>query len=138
MKTVLLAGLVLQTAKPTAPNVFQECELETAQLCDPSGCKPGKSTWRIWVADYQKDDGSRGGYYYRCATKDRCQVQILNDFRTRGAGEYRVWSSKDAMSSSHVGPDGSVMDVVAHRERVLISRGKCWDAPPPIIMTPVK
>lgn len=89
------------------------------------------------MADYLHDDGKRGGYYYRCRINGGCDI-IEPFWVGYGRGGYRVWDAKEKGALSRLSPQDKITDIVTLKDVVLISRGMCWNAPPPIIVSPVK
>jgi hypothetical protein len=135
MKAMLLLGLLLQTN--TQSNIWRECTFDRAELCTASGCKATKPTLKVYLADYSDDPKPRGGYYYRCRIDGGCQI-VEPFWVGYGAAGYRVWDAREKGALSRLSPDDKITDVVTLEDVVLISRGTCREAPPPIIVSRTK
>jgi hypothetical protein len=124
MKTVLVLAIVLHAAVIKDPDIWQECQIESATLCGAGGCKPVAPTLKLFLGDYVGESGRRAGYYYRCRRGNLCD--IVDDPWIGESGGYRAFIMRDRGVMARVGPDNSVTDVATIEDIVLISRGRCW------------
>jgi len=130
MKTLfLMAGLAAQAGQAAGPNIAQECQIETVTLCDQAGCRGVEPTLKLYLGEYTSKDGRQAGYYYRCRRGEFCDV-IENPWIGESGG-YRAFVMRENGLISKIGPDNRVTDVATLEDRVLISRGRCWDSPRP-------
>lgn len=130
MKSLLLAAsLALQAGHPAGPDFSQECQVETVTLCDQAGCRGVEPTLKLYLGEYTAEDGRRAGYYYRCRRADICD--IIDDPWIGESGGYRAFVARDRGLISKVGPENRLTDVATVDDRVLISRGHCWQAARP-------
>ena len=78
IRAVLLAALAGQSGKAADPDLWQECQIETATICGPGGCKSVEPTLKLYlgdyVGDYVGDNGKRTDYYYRCRGGAECDI----------------------------------------------------------------
>jgi len=133
MKGVLLiAAVAFQAGQSAGPNISQECQIETVTLCDQAGCRGVEPTLKLYLGEYTAEDGRHAGYYYRCRRGEFCDI-IENPWIGESGG-YRAFVAREKGLISKVGPDNRVTDVATLEDRVLISRGRCWDAPRPNIV----
>jgi hypothetical protein len=130
MKSLLLAfGLALQAGHSAAPDISQECQVETVTLCDQAGCRGVKPTLKLYLGEYTAKNGTRTGYYYRCRRAAFCD--IIDNPWIGGSGGYRAFVARDRGLISKIGPQNRITDVATMDDRVLVSRGRCWPAPRP-------
>ena len=129
MKTLLILAIALQAAGAANPDIWQECQIESATLCGAGGCKPVEPTLKLFLGDYAGASGRRAGYYYRCRRGSLCD--IIDDPWIGESAGYRAFVLRDRGVITRVGPDNSVTDVATIEDIVLISRGRCWEAPRP-------
>lgn len=125
---------VVLGAPETSPDVWKKCTVTSWQLCDPVSCSTGHiANLSYYLASYKNDDGTSGGYYYRCKAKGGCD--IVNDFWiSKEPFGYTAWSSRSHSTVTRMGSDGQMTDVITESKFVLISRGPCEDSPPPPII----
>lgn len=129
MRTPMIMGaLMLLQAHPAAADVWKECQIETATLCEPGGCRSVEPTLKLYFGDYADQDGKRSGYYYRCRRGGACDM--IEDPWIGENDTYRAFVSRERGVISRIGPEGKVTDVATLNDTVLISRGTCWNAPP--------
>ena len=129
MKMLLIVVTALQAAQVAEPDIWQECQIESATLCGPGGCKPVEPSLKLFLGDYAGASGRRSGYYYRCRRGGLCD--IVDDPWIGESGGYRAFVLRDRGVITRVGPDNSVTDVATIEDVVLISRGRCWKAARP-------
>lgn len=129
MRAALFIGLALQASQPANPDLWQECQIETAILCGPGGCKNVEPTLKLYLGDFAIENGKRAGYYYRCRRGGECDI-IENPWIGEGGG-YRAFVMKEQGVISRIGPDSRITDVATIEDMVLISRGACWNADRP-------
>ena len=129
MKTVLVLAILLHAAAIKDPDIWQECQIESATLCGAGGCKPVAPTLKLFLGDYVGESGRRAGYYYRCRRGNLCD--IVEDPWIGESGGYRAFIMRDRGVIARVGTDNNVTDVATIEDIVLISRGRCWAAPRP-------
>jgi hypothetical protein len=129
MKILLVLATALQAAGVSNPDIWQECQIESATLCGAGGCKPVQTTLKLFLGDYLGASGGRAGYYYRCRRGSVCD--IIDDPWIGESAGYRAFVLRDRGVIARVGPDNSVTDVATIEDIVLISRGRCWEAPRP-------
>ena len=132
----LAFGLTLSnSAQAAAPDIWKQCTVVSSTLCYTASCiTDKKADISIYLASYTNNDGKAGGYYYRCAAAKGGGCHILEDFWV--AHEplgYTAWSSRSYSTVTRMSSDGQMTDVMTENKYVLISRGTCEDAPPPII-----
>lgn len=126
---IIAAGLM--GAPATAANYWQECQIETATLCGPEGCRNVEPTLKLYLGDYANSKGVRKGYYRRCRRTGECDL-IENPWI--GTNEaYRVYVLPEHGLISRVAATGKVTDVATLGDTVLISRGTCWSVKPPSV-----
>ena len=136
MKSLLLvAGIALQAGQATAPDISQECQIETVTLCDQAGCRGVRPTLKLYLGAYMTEDGRQAGYYYRCRRAEFCD--IIEDPWVGESGGYRAFVARERGLISKIGPQNRVTDVATLEDRVLISRGRCWPAPRPQVQRPI-
>ena len=124
MKMSLVIAIALQAAGINDPDIWQECQIESATLCGAGGCKPVKPTLKLFLGDYVGESGRRAGYYYRCRRGSLCD--IVDDPWIGESAGYRAFVMRDRGVITRVGPDNSVTDVATIEDIVLISRGRGW------------
>jgi hypothetical protein len=129
IRLVLLIAVALQSGQSEGPDLWQECQIETATICGPGGCKSLVPTLKLYIGDYKADDGRRAGYYYRCRRGAECDI-IENPWIGEGSG-YRAFVMREQGVIARIGPDNRVTDVATIEDIVLISRGICWNADRP-------
>lgn len=129
MKMLLIILTALQAAPVTEPDIWQECQIESATLCGPGGCKPVEPSLKLFLGDYSGASGRRAGYYYRCRRGGLCD--IVDDPWIGESAGYRAFVLRDRGVITRVGPDNSVTDVATIEDIVLISRGRCWKSARP-------
>jgi len=130
MKSIALAAvLFLQAAQPPAPAISQECQIETVTLCDQAGCRGVEPTLKLYLGEFTGEDGKQVGYYYRCRRGDYCDI-IDNPWIAESGG-YRAFVARERGVIAKIGPENRITDIATVEDRVLISRGRCWDAPRP-------
>jgi len=125
----LLIGLALQAGPVADANLWQECQIESATLCGPGGCKAVEPTLKLYLGDYKADDGRRAGYYYRCRRGAECD--IIDNPWIGESGSYRAFVMREQGVITRVSADNRVTDVATIEDTVLISRGTCWNADRP-------
>lgn len=125
---ILLASGVMIAGGASASNYWQECQIETATICDPQGCRNVQPTLKLYLGDYEDAKRRPKSYYYRCRRDGPC-----DEIRDPWVGEnesYRAFVAPAHGVISRVGPDGKVTDVATLNDQVLISRGTCWSSEP--------
>ncbi len=125
---VLMAGLALVAGMPPGAGVWQECQVETATLCDLRGCRNVEPTLKLFFGDYSDAKGRPRGYYKRCRRGGSCDF-IENPWIGEN-DNYRAFVVPERGVSARIGADGKVTDVATLNNDVLISRGSCWSAKP--------
>jgi hypothetical protein len=131
IRSTLMIGMALQTGQPADADLWQECQIESATLCGPGGCRNVEPTLKLYFGDYSADHGKRAGYYYRCRRDAECDI-IENPWIGEGGG-YRAFVMREQGVISRIGPDGRITDVATIEDAVLISRGRCWNSDRPRI-----
>jgi hypothetical protein len=131
IRSTLLIAMAVQASQPPDADLWQECQIESATLCGPGGCKNVEPTLKLYLGDYRADDGRRAGYYYRCRRGGECDI-IENPWIGEGMG-YRAFVMREQGVISRIGPDSRITDVATIEDTVLISRGRCWNADRPRI-----
>ena len=126
---VAFVVLALQAAQPPAPGLSQECQIETVTLCDQAGCRGVEPTLKLYLGEYTAEDGRREGYYYRCRRAEYCDI-IDNPWIAESGG-YRAFVARERGVIAKIGPEDRITDIATIADRVLISRGRCWNAPRP-------
>lgn len=121
-------GAALMAEGAPAANYWQECQVESATLCDLAGCRNVAPTLKLYLGDYADAKGRRRGYYYRCRREGPCD-KIQNPWIGQNA-DYRAFVVDRAGVIARVGPDSKLTDVATLNDTVLISRGSCWNAEP--------
>ena len=129
IRSTLMIAMALQAAPAGDADLWQECQIESAILCGPGGCKNVEPTLKLYLGDYRADDGRRAGYYYRCRRGGECDI-IENPWIGEGGG-YRAFVMREQGVISRIGPDSRITDVATIEDTVLISRGSCWNADRP-------
>jgi len=127
----VLAALALQAAQGPAPDLSQECQIETVTLCDQAGCRGVEPTLKIYLGEYAAEDGKHRGYYYRCRRADLCDI-IENPWIGENGG-YRAFVARERGVIAKIGPENRITDIATIEDRVLILRGRCWDTPRPSV-----
>jgi hypothetical protein len=125
---ILLASSAMIAEGGSAANYWQECQIETATICGPEGCRNVQPTLKLYLGDYEDTKGRPKSYYYRCRRDGPC-----DEIRDPWVGEnesYRAFVAPAHGVISRVGPDGKVTDVATLNDQVLISRGTCWSSEP--------
>ena len=131
IRSTLMIGMALQAGQPADADLWQECQIESATLCGPGGCKNVEPTLKLYLGDYHVDHGKRAGYYYRCRRGGECDI-IENPWIGEGGG-YRAFIMREQGVISRIGPDERITDVATIEDTVLISRGSCWSSDRPRI-----
>ncbi len=124
----LIAALVLSSGTASAEDIWQECQIDAVTLCTPDGCSNVEPTLKLYLGDFANAQGKRVGYYYRCRREGDCDK--IEDPWIGSNDRYRVFVMREAAVISRVDQDGKVTDVSTLDDRVLISRGTCWNAEP--------
>lgn len=129
IRSALLIAMALQSGQPADADLWQECQIESATICGPGGCKNVAPTLKLYLGDYKADDGRRAGYYYRCRRGAECDI-IENPWIGEGGG-FRAFVMREQGVIARIGPDSRITDVATIEDIVLISRGICWNAERP-------
>lgn len=131
---LFLAASLLAPTKAADPSIWKLCRVESSQLCGPAGCSGDrKADLAIYVGSYIDEDGKRGSYSHRCKADARAPCTRVENvefgFEPHG---YSVWTSPMNGTMTRMSADGTMTDVMAENAYVLILRGTCADAPPPV------
>lgn len=127
-KLIFLATVALIPGPAFADNFWQECQIETATICDQVGCRNVQPTIKLYLGDYTDAKGRPKGYYFRCRRDSSC-----DEIRAPWIGEnenYRAFVAPERGLISRVAANGRVTDVATLNDEVLISRGTCWSSKP--------
>lgn len=128
---VLAAALALQASRPALGDVQVQCQIETATLCGVEGCRNVAPTLTLYLGDYVDANGARNGYYYRCRRGGGCD--IIDNPWIGDSGSYRAFVAREQGVISKLGSNAKVTDVATLEDKVLISRGSCWNFPRPAV-----
>lgn len=123
-----ITAIALIASPASAENIWQECQIESATLCGPEGCRNVEPTLKLYLGDYADSKGRRRGYYYRCRRDGPCDR--ITDPWIGQNDKYRAFVERDRGVISRIGPGSKVTDVATLDDKVLISRGSCWAAKP--------
>lgn len=108
------------------------CDFPSVQACQPTGCStvtPAKDQ-AVWTFLYPT-----GGNYYRCTGQgfDNCDRYSA---RVSDSGAFKIFELPGNAAFIKIAEDLSATEVVTIMDSVLIKRGRCESAPPPLIRTP--
>lgn len=130
MRIAIIAASMLAASQASAKAPETEwawkCDFDERQQCAPTaGCRA--LAGRTWILLYPSDD-----MYWRCGTSDK--LGDCDRYKAAGAasGEYRTFDLPGRAAFVKIGPDLSATEVVTLMDMVIVSYGKCEEAPPPI------
>lgn len=132
MRALLVSAFLLLSMPAYAAPQTQfswRCDFPAVQACGPSGCTTTTPTKdkAVWAFLYPT-----GGNYYRCTGEgfencDRYKARVSE------SGAYKLFELQSRAAFIKVAEDLTATEVVTILDTVLIKRGKCEDAPPPLI-----
>jgi hypothetical protein len=132
MKVHLLATapfLISAAAVAQENDVWRACSIDSVVICTPAGCSGRRPTISIYIGSYN-GAGLVRAVYLRCAVGfvscDRYNPEVRRD------GAFTVFSLPDRSVFSKLGGDNRLLDVAAVKDSVVISRGRCAEAAPPV------
>jgi hypothetical protein len=132
MKAHLLAtALVLMSAPALSQeaDIWRACSIDSVMMCTPAGCSGRAPGISIYIGYYSRDSVKRALYL-------RCAVGLVSCDRydpvVRRNGAFMIFSLPERSVFSKLGTDNSLLDVAGVKESVVISRGRCTEAAPPL------
>lgn len=130
---LVFVGLFTATPLAAAPQTefAWQCNFTQRTTCGPQSCAthPVLPTTGVWIYLTPSQQS-----YMRCEGEgwDNCDQ---HNATITDSGEFKNFEIPGAAAFARVGPNLFVTEVVTVRDAVLINRGKCISAPPPMIRT---
>jgi len=133
MKAFLLLAVAAQPTN-ARPDLWRGCEITSATICAPAGCRETRPTVKLYMADYIDSKSKRDSYYYRCRISGGCDMH--DDVAVTLDHGDRVWTVSTPSIIATISLSDQVTDIATRNGLVLIQRGTCKLEPPPLVITP--